>query len=337
MPIEARRALRLALVLGGAALIAFGAGWKLPYLVVILATVLAMPGGPPPAPKQVILLLLLMGVSCLWGLLLGSLLQPMPLFGWLLAIAGMGLASALTLRPQLRLVATLFILGNGLIAVLTAQSSALAVELVQLMLLGTAIAAALVHLAHLVLPEVGPAPAPPPLEPGADPRWIGLRSSLIMALPLTLALVNPSAYLMTLMKGAQLTQQVGETAPRQLGRELVGSTAAAGIAALLFWWLLSLMPGLFLLGFGLALTGLLVGERLYGVRASRYPPSWWQNMLVTMLILVGPVLGDNPLGTDIEVQIVKRVATFMALAAYAALMVRLLEEARGRTRAGVAR
>jgi hypothetical protein len=238
MPIEARRALRLALVLGGAALVAFGAGWKLPYLVVILSAVLAMPGGPPPAPRQVVMLLVVMGVSSLWGLLLGSLLQPMPLLGWLLAIAGMGLASALALRPQLRVVATLFILGNGLIAVLTVQSSALAVALVQLMLVGTAVAAALVHLAHLLFPEDGPAPPLPPADTGADPRWIGLRSSLIMALPLTLALANPAAYLMTLMKGAQLTQQVGETAPRQMGRELVTSTAAAAVAGLLLLWVL---------------------------------------------------------------------------------------------------
>lgn len=337
MPIEARRSCRLALALALSSLLAFGAGWKLPYLVVVLTAVLAMPPGLPPAPRQVALLLLVMGVSCLWGLLLGGVILHIPAFGWLLAVAGMALASALALRPQLQLVATLFILGNGLIAVIASQSSALAAELVQHLLVGTAAAAAIIHLAHALLPETGPVERPAPPVAAEEGRWIGLRSGLIMALPLTLALVNPGAYLMTLMKGAQLTQQVGETAPRQLGLELVSSTAAAGGVALVFWWFLSLMPGLFLLVFGLALIGLFVGARLYGALPSRHGFSWWQNLLVTMLILIGPVLGDNPLGTDIEVQIVKRVAIFLALAAYAALMVAVLEQARRRTRAGMAR
>ena len=336
MPIEARLSLRLALALGLAAAIGFGAGFKAPYVLVILVAVLGVAPGPPPEPRKLLALLLIMGASCLWGLLLGNVLVYQPGFGWMLALGGMAVASALAIRPGLTVLATIFILGNSLIAVVASKSSGLALELVQQLLLSTALAGGILHVAHALLP-VPAAAAPAVAAPPVPARWVGLRSGLVMALPLTLALVNPSLYMMTLMKGAQLTQQVGESSPRALGRELVGSTAAAGAMALGFWWALQLMPGLFLLVAGLALVGLLVGERLYGVRAIRFGFSWWQNALVTMLILIGPALGDSPFGTDVQMQILKRLGVFIALALYAAWMASLLEMARTRVRQRMAR
>jgi hypothetical protein len=340
MPIEApagagRRAVRLALVLAASTAIAFGAGWTAPYVAVLLAAMLALPPGPPPGIGQLVLLSAVLAASSLWGLILGGLVAQVPVAGVVLMLAGVAGAAMLAQKPAAQILATLFILGNTLVAVVASYSSALAIGLVEVLLVGVLVAGLLVHLAHALLPECGPGSRPAPSAPAGDPRWIGIRAALIMALPVLLALANPGTFLMTLMKGAQLTQQVGATDARAMGRELVGSTAFAGVLAMALWWLLGLMPGLFLLCAGLAGAGLFIGARFHGAVTSRFDPTWWQNVLVTLLILIGPVLGDNPVGTDIQLQILKRTLIFLGLALYATLMVRLLDSARAQHGKGV--
>lgn len=327
MPIEARRALRLALGLALAALLGWGQNWTMPHLVPLLAAALLVPPMPPPGLKQLLPLLLVMVLACGWGLLLAALLEHAPLPGFLVMIAGVGLAGTLGFRPGMAILATLFIMGDTLIAAVALQSSALAKGVVMVMLLGTVAAAVIAHIVHAMLPEAAAPPAPPAV-PAAPAGWIGLRSALIMAPPVLLALTDPGSYLMILIKGAQLTQQASATAARGAARELAGSTAAGGAAALLFWSVLSIWPTLWLLTAGFALAGLAAGRQLYRAVPGRFGFGWWQNALTTMIIVIGPAIADSAGGDDVRTAMVTRTATYMVLALYAAGMVHLLDSRR---------
>jgi hypothetical protein len=158
-----------------------------------------------------------------------------------------------------------------------------------------------------------------------------LRTAIIMAPPLLLALANPSAYIMLLMKGASLAQQAEATTTRQMARELVGATAMGGVAALLLWNLLQLWPGLLLLSLGMALAALIMARPLYGATPSRFSSDWWQFALTTMIILVGPAVADTASADNIQRTMVVRLATFIALAVYAAVAAQLLDRPLRRT------
>lgn len=324
MPIEARRAVRLALGLAASALVGWGGGWTMPHIVPILVAAILVPPMPPPGLRQVVQLMVVMALACGWGLLLAPLLEQAPFIGYLVMVAGVGVAGVLGCKPGMAVLATLFIMGDTLIAALALQSSAVALGVTQVMLLGTVAAAAIAHAVHALIPEFAPPPPAVIARPIAA-HWIGLRSALIMAPPLLMALNDPGSYLMILMKGAQLTQQADATAARGAARELVGSTAAGGIAALAAWQLLALWPGLFMLAVCFAGAGFLVGLRLYGAVRTPSGFAWWQNALMTLIIVLGPAIADSEGADGIEKVMLTRTATYLALALYAALMVHVLD------------
>ncbi len=336
MPIEAKRCARLALGVGLATAIAYGWNPPLGYLIIVLTAVLMSVPMPPPAPKAAVMLIVLVLLTCGWGLLLGPVLTYVPVAGVLLMLGGVGLASALATRPAAAIVASLLILGSTLVAVVASQSSAAGVAIIQTMLVAIVIAVVLAHVCHAVFPEDGSfAPRPPPPVPPAEAAWIGVRSALIMVVPVLLALSNPGTYIMVLMKGSQLSQQVGATDANVLARELVVSTAWGGAAALAVWYLLGLWSVLPIFVLLMALSALLLARPMYGAIASRHRFTHWQNALVTLVLLIGPAVADSASGTDITRQLLTRIAMFMALAVYAAAMVWLLDGLRAGRRLGV--
>lgn len=338
MPIEAasilaasrtRRAVRLALGLAIATAFAYGRGWTMPHLVVLLAAALLVPPAPPPGVRQVVPLLLVMTLACGWGLLLAVVLEHAPLVGLLMMIGGVALAGALACRPGMAVLGTLFIMGDTLIATVALQSSALAVSVIELMLVGTVAAVVIAHIVHLALPDSAQPAIASPVAPPLDAGWVGVRSALIMVPPVIMALSNPAAYIMVLLKGAQLAQQATATDTRRAARDLVGSTAAGGLGALLLWWLLGLWPGLFMLCVVFALAGILAGNKLYAP-PGRFGFDWWQNALTTLIIILGPAVTDSAGADNIQLLILTRTLTYIALALYAAAMVHLLDSRRSR-------
>ena len=63
---------------------------------------------------------------------------------------------------------------------------------------------------------------------------------------------------------------------------------------------------------------------------SRLPPSFWQNLVVTLLILLGPAVEDSANGKDVYAAFAVRMGLFIAVALYAWLAVYLLEQLRSR-------
>jgi hypothetical protein len=223
-------------------------------------------------------------------------------------------------------------MSSTVVAVIAAQSSAAAAGMVKVIAMAFVGAIITAQVAHAIFPEDKAAPpaaraAPPP---PAAPGWIALRSAIIMLPPLIAALTDPGSYIMLLMKGSQLSQQAGEVSARRAASVLVGSTAMGGAVALALWWLLQLWPGLTLLTLGLALAVLLMARPMYGIIASRFPPDWWLNAMVTAVILFGPAVGDTGTGDDIQRKMLIRLATFIALAFYATFAVQALDRWRPR-------
>ena len=158
----------------------------------------------------------------------------------------------------------------------------------------------------------------PPASPlRASAHWIALRATLIVMPVFVLALTNPSLYLATIMKTVALSQQAEETKASDAGRELVGSTLMGALIAAVLWMGLSLLPNLWMLMLWMILAALWTGARLFGVRRSAHPPSFWSNALITALILFGPAIEDSATGKSVLQASLVRTALFVAVALYA--------------------
>lgn len=325
----ARAVYRLAAGAALATAFAYGVGLPLPFLAVVLAVLLL--GAPKALPgRAAALVLVFLALSGLWGLLLGSLLQHMPVLGLLVMMLAIGVSARLSANPGTALLGTFFLLGSSIVAVLARQSSAVGVGIVQAIMVGALAAIVITHVVHLLFPDPprfqhSPASTASPAPGAAVSRLSGLRASLVMLPPVLLALWDPARFMLLLMKGGTLAQQVEATRTRAMARELVESTFVGGLVALAIWLLLRPWPSLFTFALLVGFAALLIGRRLYGIVPSSRGPQHWQSVLVTAIILIGPAVEDSVSGDDIGRESLTRFVAFLALAGYVALTVHLLE------------
>jgi TRAP-type mannitol/chloroaromatic compound transport system permease large subunit len=118
-----------------------------------------------------------------------------------------------------------------------------------------------------------------------------------------------------------------------VGSELVQSTLIGVAATVLFWAGLRLSPSLWMFVLWTILFAGWFGKRLVGLVPSRYSRGFWQDALITMFILLGPMLQDSANAPDMLHKLAMRVALFIGVALYASLMVRVLEDWHTRRRA----
>jgi hypothetical protein len=186
------------------------------------------------------------------------------------------------------------------------------------------------HVSHALFPDA-PTPAPArearPRAPAARDaaHWMAVRATVVVMPVFVLALGNPAFYLAAIMKAVALGQQAGSTSARSAGRELVGSTLAGAWMAGLLFFVLSLRPTLWILMLCMMAAALWAGARMFRVKATASPPSFWRNALVTMLILLGPAIEDSASGKDVFTASAMRVALFVGVALYAWAAVWVLE------------
>jgi len=119
------------------------------------------------------------------------------------------------------------------------------------------------------------------------------------------------------MKSVALGQQAGATDPSSAGRELAGATLVAAGAAILVWFGLSLWPNLWMRMLWTAAAALWAGARMYGITATAFPPSFWSNVLLTLLILLGPAIQVSAGGKDVFQASAVRIGLFVGIARYA--------------------
>ena len=319
--------LRLAVGIGLAVLAAYGFALPMPHLVCLMAMIVLCKPGPPIPPLKAAAFALLLGGLLITGVLMVPLLENYALAAVLLtgailyALFFFGIRTGNPLTLLLLVVITLIpVAGVAEQALVTVISVTIAV--------GIAVGGLVGSLSHAFFPDAPGAAAkatkaqPPSRETAS---WIALRGTLVVMPVFVLALTDPSSYLATIMKSAQLGQQAGSTDTRKAGVELVGSTLAAAGIALVVWVGLSLWANLWMLVLWMTGAALWVGARLYRVVPTAFPPAFWNNALVTTLILVGPAIEDSANGTAVLQASAVRVALFVGVSLYAWAMVWALE------------
>jgi hypothetical protein len=287
---------------------------------------LSKPGPPIPFVKGVVLALVVAALLVA-GVLMVPLLKHYAVTGVVLTgallyavfFAGARSANPLTIILVIA-IALIPVAGVADQALVTVLSVAFGVGLGTGVLVG--------GISHVFFPDA-PAPATVASTPASvsqeEASWAALQATLVVMPVFVLALTNPALYLAAIIKTAMLGQQASSTSARSAGRELVGSTLMGAWIATLVWLGLSMQPNLWMLMLWLVAAALWAGAKLFGVRRTSFPPSFWSNALVTMLILLGPGIEDAAVGKDVYSASATRVALFVAVSLYAWATVWVLE------------
>jgi hypothetical protein len=325
--------LRLAIGLALAVLIAYGAALPLPYIVCLMAVLVLTKPGPPLPPAKGLAIAAVLAALVTTGVLMVPLLEHYALAGVLLTgviLYGLFFAGIRTGNPLTMVLVVAF----TLIPVAGVAEQALVTAIAVTLAVGVAVGSLVGGVSHAFFPDP-PRPAgkkPPPAVDRETASWIALRGMLVVLPAFVLALTDPSSYLATIMKSAQLGQQAGSTDTRRAGQELVGSTLAAAGIALVVWVGLSLWPSLWMLVLWLTGAALWVGARLYRVVPTAFSPAFWNNALVTTIILIGPAIEDSANGSAVLQASAVRVGLFVGVSLYAWAMVWALERWRAARR-----
>jgi hypothetical protein len=311
--------LRLAVGLGLAVLIAYGAALPVPFAVCVMAVVLLCKPGPPMPVAKGILMALVLAALLTGGVLMVPVLENYAFTGIMLTAAVLYGVFLLGVRGS-GAITTILALAFVLLPVAGVAEQALVSALAVTLAIGVVLGVLVGGLSHAFFPDtptvlrVQPAPLSSRNE---SAHWIALRATLIVMPVFVLALTNPSLYLAAIMKTVALSQQAEETCASDAGRELVGSTLMGALLAAVLWMGLSLLPNLWMLMLWMMLAALWTGARMFGVRGSTHPPSFWSNALITALILFGPAIEDSASGKSVLQASLVRTALFVAVALYA--------------------
>ena len=309
--------------------LAYGFATPLPFLAPLFAMVLTSAPAPPMGAKGLLGLMLVVAITLGIGLVLTPILQLYPVTGVLLIATGLFVSTYLGVGMGKGAVSTLLAIGLTMIPAAGLMGFALAKSVIEALLIGIGLAVACQWIVYPLFPEDAVA-AKANAAPEADPReaaWIALRTMLIVLPPVLMAFTNPALYMAIIMKAVMLGQQGSAVSARAAGTELLGSTFLGGVFAILFWFALQPWPVLWMFSLWMLLFGVYLGAKLYRVLPTRFPPSFWVNVGVNMLILIGPAVEDSS-GGDVRVAFVQRFSLFAAITVYAWFAILVLERLR---------
>lgn len=323
-----RPVLRLTLGVGVALPVAYGLALTLPFIAVLVAVLILSKDGPPlPLLKAGIaagMLMLLTGS----GLLLVPLLENYALAALLLVAAALFLLFYLGIKSANPLL-NLLVVAFTMIPVAGVLEQAAAIAVIKTMAAGVVLGAASSAVADVFLPAVGaPAKNKAQATDATAAGWIAARGVVIVLPVFILALQNPALYMAAIMKTAALGQQAGTLGAKEAGRELLGSTLMGALLATLVWFGLKLWPSLWMFTLWMMLATCWLAMRLYRIRPSAHPPSYWMNALLTLIIFLGPAVEDSANGKDVYSAAVLRLCLFTGVALYAWAAIYVLENIR---------
>ena len=319
--------LRLAIGLGLCVLIAYGFGLGSPFVACVLTVVLLCKPGPPIPFVKGAVMAVVIAALLVAGVLMVPLLENYRFTGLLMTavlLYAVFLAGARSASPL-----TIFlVIALTVIPVAGVAAQHLATVLSQSIGMGLGIGFLMNVVAHALFPDA-PVPgqgaaAPASVSPDAA-SWSALQATLVVIPVFVLALTDPAFYIPTILKTVTLGQQAAATHARTAGRELVGSTLMGAFMAAVVWVGLSLWPNLWMLMLWVVAAAFWAGARLFRVKPTSEPPSFWLNALITMLILLGPAIEDSASGKDVYRASAIRVALFVLVALYAWATVWALE------------
>jgi hypothetical protein len=332
MPLGARRTFRFGAAVALTLLLAYSLDMTLAFIAPLFAIFLTAAPSPPLPVKAAAVLLLVTLLALSIGLLLIPLLQNYPLSAILIIALGIFASTFVAVGKGKVLPGLLLTMGFTMIPAAGLASHALAEAMIGALTIGMGMAIISQWIVYPLFPE-NPTSSIPTAPPAIDPvhaRWLALRATLIVLPPVFMALTNPALYLPTIMKSVLLGQQGSVVSARAAGRELLSSTLLAGWFAILFWLGLKIWPSLWMFFLWTLLMSVYVGSKLYGISTTRFPASFWINVLVTLLILLGPALADTANGKDVYKAFAVRFSLFVVITVYAWFAILALEWLRKR-------
>jgi hypothetical protein len=312
--------------------VAYAIKLPLPFIAPVFAFLFAAMPGPPMGPKSLLGLLLVVLTSLGLGLLLIPLLLHYQVTAFLLVAIGLYFSSYLTVNKGKALFGTFLTVGITLISAAGTVSFSLALMVIQGLALGITVAIMCQWLVYPWFPE-DPAPTAGKPAKASTPdqcNWIALRSTVIVLPVYWLVLTNPTVYMAIVMKAVLLGQQSSLVDAKSAGRELLGSTFLGGCFAILFWMLLGISTNLWMFFLWMLLFCLYFACKIYQLIPTRFPASFWLNVAMTMLIMLGPAVEDSAGGKDVYAAFFVRTALFIGITLYAWLALYLLEQLRQR-------
>ena len=334
MHIQARRIFRLGITPALTLAVAYAIQMPLPFIAPLFAFMFAAIPGPPIGAKKLLGLLLVVLISLGIGLLLIPLLLHYQFTAVLLVAVGLYFSSYLTVNMGKALFGTFLTIGFTLISAAGTVSFSLAIMVIQGLALGICVAVLCQWMIYPWFPEDPPVTAEKSAETSTPDQsnWIALRSTAIVLPVYWLVLTNPAAYMSIVMKAVLLGQQSSVIDAKSAGRELLGSTFLGGIFALLFWGLLGISTNLWMFFLWMLLFCLYFACKIYQLIATRFPASFWLNVAMTMLIILGPGVEDSDGGNDVYAAFFSRMGLFVLVTLYAWLAVYFLEHLRTQRR-----
>ncbi len=333
IPVPARRVFRLALTIALTLAGAYGFALELPYLAPIFALMFTIKPAPPMGYKSLLGLVVVVCMTTGSGLLMIPILNSYPMTALMLVALGLYFANYLTVAKGKGAVGGLLTIGLTMISAAGLGSFAAGRMVVVALVTGIVLAVLCQRIVYPLFPEPKQAAvkkAKPAVSDATNSNWIALRATLIVFPAYLLGLTNPSVYLPIIMKSVSLGQQVSLVDARHAGRELLGSTFMGGVFAMLFWYGLSLNPNLWMFFLWMLTFGIYFACKLYRILPSKVSGTFWSNVVVTMLIMLGPAVQDSASGKDVYKAFAVRLGLFVAVTLYAWLAVYVFEAWRAR-------
>jgi hypothetical protein len=305
---------------------------------------LALPT-PPPKLKGGIAFLFVLTGSLLAGLLLLPPLQNQPLVGVILLVLALYWSFYFTAKGGSALIGTFATVGIAVSTAVGTVNLDAVLMVVSGVSFGALVGILFVWVAHALLPD-SMAPVPeaavavkPPTPSPTDlsaARWSAFRS-LVIVLPVALWFLFSSAstaYVPVMIKVASMGQQATNGGARLAGRSLVMSTVIGGAGAIIGWQILSITPTLTIYTLIIALSGLLMGPRIFQGRAMHPQGATWSYAFLTMIVILAPAVMDSASGGPAGLKFWDRLVMFGGTTLYAVVTVYVFDAfASGRSKA----
>lgn len=317
MVIEARRVFRLSLTTALSLAAGYALALDLPHMAPLLAFFLTAAPKPPMRLKAFIGMVLVICITLGTGLLLVPMLRSYPATALMLVMVGLFVSNYFSLNLGKEIVGLLLTMGVAIISAAGMMGFAIALSLVKTIIIAIGVVLVCQWIVYPFFPEDD---TPPATQPGLQPQessWLALQTTLIVFPSYLLGLYNPQVYLPMIMKAVSLGQQTSVSQARNVGLELLGSTIMGGLFAVLLWLGLGIAPNLWMFFLWIFFFGIYISAKFYGIFTSNFTPSFWQNVMITLLLLVGPAVADSATGKDVYTALLVRTSLFVAVTIYA--------------------
>jgi hypothetical protein len=270
--------------------VAMGFDWQLSFLAPVLAVSFLGSPAPRPAIKSLVGFVAIIAVASAVGSAVAILLVPYPIV-YLLVLALLLFHLALARqRGASALLVTWMLIAVLVIPILASLSTKLAVLVAGYIVYGSAIAVAIVWLAHIAIPDPPQPVAAAPTaaqEEDVSPEYAFYRAALATAVifpvaALFFAFQNASS-LIILIFIAILTMQPSLTAGYKAGIALIVGNVIGGVASMIVYDLLVIAPHFGFLILLTLLTPLLFCAGLFS--SSRWAPLFGMAFSTVLLII----------------------------------------------------